>query len=102
MRACRLTTIVPAMTLAEALETTRRHHVAGLMGDRTAVVTPRPCRAPQQTISDVGLISGGHLPVPGEGALAHHGGLCRDARPECRHHVLEVLRQPLEERITYI
>jgi magnesium chelatase family protein len=66
MLARRLTTILPAMTLAEAIETTRIHSVAGLTGDRTALVTTRPCRAPQQTSLDVGLSGGGHLPLPGE------------------------------------
>jgi magnesium chelatase family protein len=68
-----LTTILPAMTLAEALETTRIHCVAGLTGDRTALVTARPCRAPHHTISDVGLIGGGQVPMPREVPLAHHG-----------------------------
>jgi len=62
----RPTTILPAMTLAEAIETRRIHRVAGLTGARTALVTSRPFRAPPQTISDVGLIGGGHLPLPGE------------------------------------
>jgi Magnesium chelatase, subunit ChlI len=66
MLARRLTTILPAMTLAEALETTRIHRVAGLTGDRTALVTTRPFRAPHHTISDVGLIGGGQVPMPGE------------------------------------
>ena len=70
MLARRLTTILPAMTLAEAIETTRIHRVAGLTGDRTALVTTRPCRAPHQTISDAGLIGGGHVPMPGEVSLA--------------------------------
>src|SRR5262244_412565 len=76
----RLTTILPAMTLAEALETTRIHRVAGLTGDRAALVTTRPCRAPHHTISDVWLIGGGHVPMPGEVSLAHHGVLCLDER----------------------
>jgi hypothetical protein len=97
MLARRLTTILPAMTLAEALETTRIHRVAGLTGDRTALVTTRPCRAPHHTISDAELISGGHGPLPGEVSLAHHGMLFLDAWPECRRHVLELLRQPLWE-----
>jgi magnesium chelatase family protein len=83
MWARRLTTILPAMTLAEALETTRIHRVAGLTGDRTAVVTTRPCRVPQHTISDVGLI-GGQVPTPGEVSLAHHGVRFLDERPEFR------------------
>jgi len=87
------------MTLAEALDTTRIHRVAGLTGRRTAVVTTCPCRAPHHTISDVGLIGGGQIPMPGEVSLAHHGVLCLDALPEFRRHVLEVLRQPLEEGV---
>src|SRR5918998_6577550 len=102
MLARRLTTILPAMTLAEALETTRIHRVAGLTGARTALVTTRPFRAPHHTGSDVGLIGGGQVPLPGEVSRAHHGVLGLDARPECRRHVLEGLRQPLEEGITRI
>lgn len=102
MLARRLTTILPAMSLAEALDTTRLHRVAGLTGDRTAFVTTRPFRAPHHTISDVGLIGGGQVPMPGEGSLAHNGVLVLDERPECRRHVLEVLRQPFEEGVIYI
>jgi magnesium chelatase family protein len=102
MLARRLTTILPAMSLAEALETTRIHRVAGLTGDRTAWVTTRPFRAPHQTISDVGLIGGGHVPMPGEVSLAHNGVLFLDELPEFRRHALEVLRQPLENRIVTI
>jgi magnesium chelatase family protein len=98
----RLTTIVPAMTLAEAIETTRIHRVADLTGDRTALVTTRPFRAPHHTISDAGLIGGGHVPMPGEVSLAHHGVLFLDAWPEFRRHVLEVLRQPLEDGVVTI
>jgi magnesium chelatase family protein len=94
-----LTTILPAMTLAEALETTRSHRVAGLTGGRTALVTTRPCLAPHHTISNVGLIGGRHLPMLGEVSLVHHRRLCLDAWPECRRHVLEVLRQPVEEGV---
>jgi len=100
MLARRLTTILPAMTLAEANETTRIHRVAGLTGDRTALVTTRPFRAPHHTISDAGLIGGGHVPMPGEVSLAHHGVLFLDELPEFRRHVLEVWRQPLEGGIT--
>jgi magnesium chelatase family protein len=82
-----LTTILPAM------------YVAGLTGDRTALVTTRPCRAPHHTISDAGPIGGGQVPMPGDVSLAHHGLLCLDAQLECRRHVLEVLRQPLEEGV---
>jgi magnesium chelatase family protein len=99
MLARRRTTLRPAMTLAETLDATR---VAGRTGDRTACVTTRPCRAPHHTISEVGLIGGGHGPLPGEGSRAHHGVRWLDARPECRRHVLEVLRQPLEEGVIYL
>ena len=73
MLARRLTTMLPAMSLAEAIETTRIHSVAGLTGDRTALVTTRPFRAPHHTISDAGLIGGGHVPQPGAGSRAHPG-----------------------------
>jgi magnesium chelatase family protein len=85
------------MTLPEAIDTTRIHRVAGRTGDRLAWVTTRPCRAPHHTISDVGLIGGGHVPLPGEVSRAHHGVLFLDELPACRRHVLEVLRQPLEK-----
>jgi magnesium chelatase family protein len=101
MLARRLTTILPALTLAEAMETTRIHSVAGLTGDRMALVTTRPGRAPHHIISDVGLISGGQVPLPGEGSLAHHGVRLLDELPEFRRHVLEVLRQPLEKSVIY-
>jgi magnesium chelatase family protein len=78
----RLTTILPAMTLAEAIETTRIHSVAGLTGDRTALVTTRPFRAPHHPISDAGPIGGGHVPMPGGGSLAHHGVLM--SRPDAK------------------
>jgi magnesium chelatase family protein len=87
------------MTLTEALETTRMHRVAGLTGAHTAVVPSRPFLAPHHTISDVGLIGGGQLPMPGEISLAHHGILFLDELPEFRRHVLAVLRQPLEKRL---
>jgi magnesium chelatase family protein len=102
MLARQLTTILPAMSLPEAIETTRIHSVAGLTGERTALVTTRPFRAPHHTISDVGLIGGGQVPMPGEVSLAHHGILFLDKLPEFRRHVLEVLRQPLEDGVIYI
>jgi magnesium chelatase family protein len=102
MLARRLSTMLPAMTLADALETTRIHSVARLTGARTALVTTRPCRALHHTISAVGLLGGGQGPRPGEVSLAHHGILFLDELPEFRRHVLEVLRQPLEERVIWI
>jgi hypothetical protein len=92
-----LTTILPAMTVPEDLETTRIHSVTGLTGGRTALVTARPCRAPHHTISDLGLIGGEQVPILGEVSLAHDGILFLDELPEFRRHVLEVMRQPLEE-----
>jgi magnesium chelatase family protein len=97
-----LTTILPDMTSPEALKTMRIHHAAGRPSDRTIFVTIRPCRAPHQTISDVGLIGRGQVPMPGEVSLAPNGIVFLDEVPECRCHVLEVLRQPLEESVIYI
>jgi magnesium chelatase family protein len=97
MLARRLTTILPAMTLAEAVETTRLHRVAACPGARPAVVATRPCRAPPRTLAAVGRIGGGQGPRPGEVSRAHHGILLLDELPEFRRHVLEVLRQPLED-----
>lgn len=100
MLAKRLPTILPALTLNEAIEATRVHSVLGLMEGR-ALITMRPFRAPHHTISDAGLIGGGTVPRPGEVSLAHNGVLFLDELPEFRKNVLEVLRQPLEEqRIT--
>ena len=99
MLAQRLTTILPAMTLAEAIETTRIHRIAGLTGDRAALGTTRPSRAPHHTISDAGLIGGGQVPMLGEVSLAHNGVVFLDELPEFRRHVLEVLRQPIENGI---
>jgi hypothetical protein len=95
----RLTAILPEMTLAEATGTTRIHRVAGLTGDRMALVTPRPCRAPHHTIADAGLIGGGHVPMPGEVSLAHHGMLFLHELPEFRCPVLKVLPPSLDERV---
>jgi magnesium chelatase family protein len=102
MLARRLTTILPAMTLAEAIETVRIHSVAGVTDDRMALITARPFRAPHRTISGAALIGGDHVPIPGEVSLAHNGVLFLDELPEFRCHVLEVLRKPLEKDLRYI
>ncbi len=101
MLARRLPTILPNLTLNEALATTRIHSVAGLLPADTALIATRPFRSPHHTISDAGLIGGGHNPRPGEVSLAHHGVLFLDELPEFKRGVLEVLRQPLEDgRVT--
>lgn len=97
MLARRLPTILPSMTLEEALETTKIHSVAGLLPAGHALTAVRPFRAPHHTISDAGLIGGGSTPRPGEVSLAHGGVLFLDELPEFRKNVLEVLRQPLED-----
>jgi magnesium chelatase family protein len=98
MLAKRLPSIISPMTLDEALETTKIHSVAGKMGKETGLVTLRPYRSPHHTISDVALVGGGSSPQPGEISLAHNGVLFMDELPEFKRNVLEVLRQPLEDR----
>ena len=97
MLARRLPTILPPLTLEEALETTKIHSVAGLLGHTTALVATRPFRAPHHTISNAGLIGGGRIPRPGEVSIAHHGVLFLDEMPEFRKDVLDVMRQPIED-----
>lgn len=97
MLARRFPTILPEMSDEEILETTRIYSVAGKTSEKWGVVASRPFRAPHHTISDAGLIGGGVLPQPGEVSLAHNGVLFLDELPEFRKHVLEVLRQPLED-----
>jgi hypothetical protein len=99
MLARRLSTILPVTTLAGAIEITRIHRVAGRTGDRTALMTTRPCPTPHHPISDVGLIGGGHVPMPGDVSRAHHGILFLDELPEFRRHVVEVSRQPREKSV---
>lgn len=98
MLAKRLPSILPPLSLHEALETTKIHSVAGRLGTNAELVTQRPFRSPHHTISDVALVGGGGIPQPGEISLAHNGILFLDELPEFKRTVLEVMRQPLEER----
>ena len=102
MLAKRLATILPPLSLAEALETTKIHSIVGLLKSGQALVTQRPFRAPHHTASDAGLLGGNINPTPGEISLAHHGVLFLDELPEFKRSVLETMRQPLEEGIVTI
>lgn len=98
MLARRLPTILPPLNLHEALDTTKIHSVAGKLAENASLISTRPFRSPHHTISDVALVGGGSNPMPGEISLAHNGVLFLDELPEFKRTVLEVLRQPMEER----
>ncbi|MFD1551072.1 magnesium chelatase [Putridiphycobacter roseus] len=102
MLAKRISTILPPLSLNEAIETTKIHSVAGLVSANSGIVTTRPFRSPHHTISDVALVGGGSNPKPGEISLAHNGILFLDELPEYKRQVLEVMRQPLEDRVVTI
>ena len=102
MLAKRLPSILPPMALEEALETTKIHSVAGILPSDSALVSTRPYRSPHHTISDAGLVGGGTYPQPGEISLAQNGVLFLDELPEFKRTVLEVMRQPMEDRIVTI
>ena len=102
MIARRLPTILPSMTFEEALEVTKIHSIAGVLPEKTALITQRPFRAPHYTISSASLTGGGRIPKPGEISLAHYGVLFLDELPEFNRNALEVLRQPLEDGLVTI
>jgi len=102
MLAKRIPTILPPLTLREALETTKIHSIIGNVDSETSLITKRPFRSPHHTISDVALVGGGVYPQPGEISLAHNGVLFLDELPEFKRTVLEVMRQPLEDKIINI
>lgn len=102
MLARRIPTILPELTLEEAIETTKIHSVANLIKSGQALVSTRPFRSPHHTMSEAGLIGGGRIPRPGEVSLSHNGILFLDELSEFPHHVLESLRQPLEDGVVTI
>jgi magnesium chelatase family protein len=93
----RIATIIPPMSLEEAIETTKIHSIAGLLDSQRSFVAARPFRSPHHTISDIGLLGGGAFPSPGEVSLAHNGVLFLDELPEFKRSTLEVMRQPVED-----
>jgi len=102
MLARRLPSILPPMTLEESIQTTKVHSVVGKAGVKGGLISSRPFRSPHHSISDIALIGGGGSPKPGEISLAHNGVLFLDELPEFKRQVLEVLRQPLEERVIHV
>lgn len=102
MLARRFPTILPEMTIEEAIETTKIHSVSGFVKEKTSLIATRPFRSPHHTISDAGLIGGGQIPKPGEVSLSHNGVLFLDELPEFNRNVLEVLRQPMEDGVVVI
>ena len=102
MMAKRIPSILPPLNLQEALETTKIHSVAGKLGSERSLIVSRPFRMPHHTVSDIALIGGGSIPHPGEVSMAHNGVLFLDELPEFKRSVLEVLRQPMEDRMVTI